>query len=1824
MIFSKDSNQKKHPFSLDEIKGIHSFFQRLSVLVLFILFNLVFVQNIQAETIITNTATADFLVEGNAQKLSDSVQFTKDSTLFKAILLSKEVDKELVGKGEVLTYTLTISNPNNQTINNIIVEDILPAGLVYEVDTAVLDGSTLLSQQVFNEGSQLTLTLGSLGALATWQVSYKLKVDESAVEGNAVNQAIVKSDVGNSAIAQASVIISFLDSSFADPLLLSKVSNKTVVQAGDVIRYSLTITNINPHEIKNIKVNDTLSFGLVYVTGSALLNNNAVTEDTNDGLVFSLGDIPADTEWTLVYDVIVDDTVTSGRLFNLAKVIAEDTHANSSISGAVVNLRTPSTIEFLKVDGRGVATLIPPASFDESNAGNWQEIKSITLADGSVISLPSSPRLIDAQEYTPLEPIIIQVKDYDQNLDYLARETVIITINISDTNDIEILRLTETSPDSGVFRGAIQATTNTSSTHNGVLTLANGANINVNYRDDEDNTDTSATAALVVPNINNPEVKLSLNKTADKTEAGIGELVRYTLSFTNTTAYTIPTLRLEDTLPVGFRYLANSATLNGLKLQNEVSTNGRLLNFNLRDMPNSKQWTLEYVAKITAGVQIGQATNEAQLIIDQSRSNIARASVKINDDLMRSRNILTGRVYIGCENDSGELEQLNNARIYLETGRNVLSDEDGFWHMEGVMPGSHVLQLDIDSLPDGFEPLLCNDNTQNAGNAASKFVDLQAGGLWQVDFHVKKPASQKSALSQPERASKRNPFELFGDRYLETASDDFEILWPKNNYVPSVASTKIVVKSPAKHTVEVFLNGEKVTPLNYDGSNKNKAKTVTIRRWAGVDIDIKRRDNALLVIQKDESGKEIGRKKHNIHFSGNPASAELLVDQSTLIADGKTTPTIALLVKDADGYPMRAHTHGYYTLESNHVPKVLEDKGRLSLNGSATGSYKYLIGEGGIAHIKLEPTAQSGEVKINLQFTRKELYTSKSTHGINREQALSVWLKPHLRNWILVGIVEGTLAHQSLSGNMKTLNDLGKDDSFYKRGRVAFFAKGRIKGKYLLTLSYDSHKQKQQVGSQLEGTIDPDAWYTVYGDNSISQHDAPSSRKLYVKLEKDNFYALFGDYHTGLTVTELAGYERVLNGIKTEFTHENYSVNAFVSEVSDAHHHQEIQGDGTSGLYYLSRNIVSNSETIQIETRDRFHSDKVIKTRKLIRYQDYEIDYDAGTLFFKFPVTGRDQHFNPNIIVADYDSDDESSNKSITAGGRVAVKAHDDRLEVGVSALHEGRNEGDADQLIAGDVTYRVNSDTKIHAEIATSKTEKSNFENSHAYIIELEKEIENMEARLYLKERDENFGIGSQASEDGTQKAGAELRYRISDKTNLNAEVSQQLNLLNDNKRQLAEIGVDRHFDKVDLNAGLRHSKEETSNVESSNNTVLLGGNYVVNDGKISLRSNIEKNIGSSNQSERSPDRAVVGVDIRLKEGLTVFAEHETTTNKIETTHNNRVGVNKSLWQGAEAKTTYTQERSASGRRNYATLGLSQKIQLTDKIHADFSIDQAKTLGVYQRSERFHVKEPRLQGAPHTGDYTAFSVGLGANGEDVSWTSRLEMRNGENENKINFRAGVVKQLEDGKSLNAKLSHSQSENNNGGSENRLKLSLGAAWHPKKEDFILLSRLDLIDEEGRYSGFDGLDSRGGIGRDNHTQKVVSNMHYSRKVNNKTQFNLHHGIKYVKESNNETQYNTTVDTASVEFRRDINTKWDVGAHGGYLFNSDDSALESVAGVSVGVTPLDNAWLSVGYNFEGFDDKDFDESSYKSKGLYMNLRYKVDQDSFAGNMPIRGESN
>src|SRR3546814_16720999 len=95
-----------------------------------------------------------------------------------------------------------------------------------------------------------------------------------------------------------------------------------------------------------------------------------------------------------------------------------------------------------------------------------------------------------------------------------------------------------------------------------------------------------------------------------------------------------------------------------------------------------------------------------------------------------------------------------------------------------------------------------------------------------------------------------------------------------------------------------------------------------------------------------------------------------------------------------------------------------------------------------------------------------------------------------------------------------------------------------------MTLAYDS--DKDQDDARFGGVIDPRAYYTIYADHNETRYDAASVRKLYLRLERPHFYAMFGDIETGISEPQIARNPRARNGGQPEYSGRNYAATAYV------------------------------------------------------------------------------------------------------------------------------------------------------------------------------------------------------------------------------------------------------------------------------------------------------------------------------------------------------------------------------------------------------------------------------------------------------------------------------------------------------------------------------------------------------------------------------------------------------------------------------------------------------------------------------------------------------
>lgn len=1011
-----------------------------------------------------------------------------------------------------------------------------------------------------------------------------------------------------------------------------------------------------------------------------------------------------------------------------------------------------------------------------------------------------------------------------------------------------------------------------------------------------------------------------------------------------------------------------------------------------------------------------------------------------------------------------------------------------------------------------------------------------------------------------------------------------EMLLPAEDFNPAIPTTKISIKHGLQQKLDVSLNGRSINPLNYDGIEVSADQAFAVSRWKGVDLQDGKNEISVEVVNADGSVSKV--LKRVINYSGTAVRGEIVPDMSVLVADGKTRPVIAVRLYDRSGKVARQGAVGSFRIRAPYRSWwEVEDERKNDIVAVGSREPIYRVGDGGIALIELEPTTQAGEAEITLNFDNR------------RQQELRTWLSAQPRDWILVGFAEGTVGYNTLTDNMTAAADAGFDDGYFDEGRVAFFAKGQVKGEYLLTVAYDSDRERSENRDRFQTVVDPNAYYSLYADKSEQRFDAPSQRKLYLKLERRQFFALFGDFDTGMSVTELARYERRFNGIKSGFQGDNVGYTVFATQTNQSFMRDELRGDGTSGLYQLSSApIIANSEQVRIEVRDRFDTGSILKSTTLSRFLDYNLDTLDGTLYFKQPVPSRDQAFNPVFIVVEYESE-SSANEDIVAGGRASMRTSDDRFEVGVNHINEGQQGAEAD-LTGFDVRWQIAPETLLKAEVASSNRVESGVDTSgSARSVTLEHQGEKVDVRAYLKDIDQDFGLGQQsAAEKGIRKVGVDGRSQISERFFFDGEASWQQNLESDAIRNAAKAQLRYENDGFTATTGLIHASDKFSdgqNLDSNLAEVGVSKKF----GDVTLRANGSFELSSDAENVDYPATIVVGADYRIVQGVELFAEYEEASGPLLETSMARLGVKASPWSRAQINSSITSEKTEYGPRLFSNVGLIQGFQLNERWVLDVGLDRASTIA--DSSIRQFDPARELASGSTSDDFTAAFIGAVYTADLWSANSRVEYRSSDSEERKSLLSGWYREPALGHGLSAGLTMFTSENVSGTNMTSADFKFGWAWRKAESRWSFLNRVDLIAEDTEL-----------LLQKEESRRLINNFNANRRISARTQLSLQYAFKYVKSMFDAQEFSGYTDLVGVDFRRGFKTSWDWGTHLGAYHSYESEVVDYGFGLDVGFNVRDNLWVTIGYNIAGFHDSDFTSARYTARGPYLQISMKADQ--------------
>jgi uncharacterized repeat protein (TIGR01451 family) len=213
-------------------------------------------------------------------------------------------DPNVLFAGETLRYTITVKNIGNAHATNVLLRDLVPANTTYVVGSTTLNGapvadaggvSPLLNGMLIN--SPANSTPGSMPADPSSSqanvaaITFTVVVSPNVVNGTVIsNQAFVTAaddgiadspsdDPGTPAVNDPTRdIVGNLPLLFADKrvALFVDLSSQGIVDAGDTLRYTITVTNSAAIPATGVLLRDTVPANTTYAANSTLLNGAPV------------------------------------------------------------------------------------------------------------------------------------------------------------------------------------------------------------------------------------------------------------------------------------------------------------------------------------------------------------------------------------------------------------------------------------------------------------------------------------------------------------------------------------------------------------------------------------------------------------------------------------------------------------------------------------------------------------------------------------------------------------------------------------------------------------------------------------------------------------------------------------------------------------------------------------------------------------------------------------------------------------------------------------------------------------------------------------------------------------------------------------------------------------------------------------------------------------------------------------------------------------------------------------------------------------------------------------------------------------------------------------------------------------------------------------------------------------------------------------------------------------------------------------------------------------------------------------------------------------
>ncbi|MFA5833959.1 MAG: Ig-like domain-containing protein [Bacteroidota bacterium] len=910
-----------------------------------------------------------------------------------------------------------------------------------------------------------------------------------------------------------------------------------------------------------------------------------------------------------------------------------------------------------------------------------------------------------------------------------------------------------------------------------------------------------------------------------------------------------------------------------------------------------------------------------------------------------------------------------------------------------------------------------------------------------------------------------------------------------------------------------------------------------------------------------------------MHILGSPYKIDLQLEKDFVEANGRSTIKASAKVFDQWGYAIPNEISVTVSADSGSISTPDADSSQRGVQIAVVN---------GVAEFEYQAGTEAGFSKI---------YAQIAQISVGKEINLNTPKEP----FTLVGLAQGSTGLYSAKGNRSQLiDDRSFPSGLTTDGRLALYARGTLYEEYLLTASLDSDRKNR---GRYFKELDPDYLYSIYGDNSMLFYDIQTNRNLFVKLEKNQTYGLFGDYNTDLTGQEFISYNRTLNGLKFGHRDKKWRLTGFGSLTDRRATQIELRGQGLSGFYDLGyTDITPGTEKIRIETRDRFHSEVLLKVEFKNRFSDYDIDYTQGTVFFKQPVPAVDNDGNPVYIMVSFEAKTGAA-MSYIAGAR-AEHQFNESFSVGFTGVTEEQSPSNF-TMLGTDVKYSFSSLLALSGEFARSSTIAG---SGLAYKFNATSlPIDGVRLNSYYRRVESGFTNETQIGgrrELGTTKYGVSGDYAISSSTKAISEFYQthQINSTGGTNdvtsvsagvEQKIAAGFTGQFKIEDVRYD--GTDPDTSKPFLATHSTLGSAklDYAYSQ-KLTLSGLHERNLGSSPELTRPNASSIIG-EYKVSNDLSLSAQEKFYEDggMMST-----LGFSTNLLENTQAYGKYEIGNAIGAYQNQISIGLKNKIAVTEDLAGYLGYEKTKALG-------------QRVGEASTQDHSAYSAALEYLPKlPLKVSTKVEFGQNVNADRTNFTfAGDYRFERDFSMIVKYRGANESARQNSSYRDLEHLITGLAYRPVDENWLnVIAKYEVKSDKNHYIA-PFID---------YNTSIIS-IHSFIEPIQKLEFGLKYAYKASTE--NSVSFGATTNTNFYLLRAEYDITEDLNAGAEYRLLHQLEAGDKLNGYSLdaGYVVYRNVRLTVGYNFKGYKEQDLIDYTLWSRGPFIRMSFKFSEELF-----------